>query len=111
MKYPLSWCSTVYFLLLFSLSTSCGNGKSAEDYAERFCSCSVELAKANIQLDNKLISPEAFREIEAEQEACMGEDDPLKDLDGYPDKEQQFQFEFIQALEKKCPAIARDMGF
>lgn len=111
MKYQLYFTNIICFLLLLALTTSCGKGKSAEDYAERFCSCSVELAKATVQLENRLISPEAFRKIEAEQEACMGEDDPLQALSEYPEQQEQFQIEFVQALEQKCPAIARDMGF
>ena len=105
-NYPLRICC----ILIMVLFMSCG-GHSADEYADRFCGCSVELAKAHIQLNNKLISPETFRAIEAEQEICMGEDDPLKALEDSPEEQELFQMEFVQALEKKCPAIARDMGF
>lgn len=96
--------------LLIGLLSSCG-GSSAEHYADKFCSCSLELARANIQYKNKIIDQATYQKIEQEHNACLGESDPLEALSDSPEEQQVFEMEFLQAIEKKCPDIARDMGF
>lgn len=101
----------IFFVLCFFsiLVSSCG--KSAADYAQQFCDCSADLAHANLRYKNGLINEDEFSKISQTHLACMGEDNPLKALENEPEKQKEFKIEFIKALEKNCPNIARDMGY
>ena len=41
----------------------------------------------------------------------MGDDNPLEKLKDQPDELLQFKAAFLSEIEKKCPDIARNMGF
>ncbi len=100
------------FFSIFSLGILCvACQSSADSYAERFCECSADLAQAQFKYKNGLTSAEALEAVVQAHAVCMGEDDPLKALEDSPEKKEQFKIDFIKALEKNCPSIAKDMGF
>lgn len=94
------------------LLVSCGGGPSASSYAKKFCECSPELAKAEVQHNAKRIDDATFNKIKAEHQACIGNDDnPLELLKNQPEQLKAFKTEFLLELEKQCPDIARNMNF
>jgi hypothetical protein len=94
---------------LLVLLASCGK-PSAAKYAEQFCNCSEDLAKARIQLENNRIDSNAYKQIEIEQLKCMGEGDPRSAFQNATDS---FKFEaaFLEELKNRCPNVARNYGF
>ncbi|MDC0231260.1 hypothetical protein OAK19_04780 [Aureispira] len=99
--------SVCFSILLLS---SCSD-RTAKEYAKKFCSCSMHLSEAENQLISGAISQEKFNQISKEHETCMGDDDPLKSLKDKPKEQEKFKIDFIKELEKRCPDIARKMGF
>lgn len=99
-----------YILLIVLLLTSC-NKPSAHEYAQKFCTCSVDFSTANIQLKRGKISKETYNELAAKHATCMGEDNPLEMLKDQPDELLQFKAAFLSEIEKQCPDIARNMGY
>ena len=93
------------------LTLACNRGSDPEYYAERFCDCSEEFSKAAVQLKTGTIDRVAYEQLKAEQEACMGDADPLEDLKDDPEALQQFKTKFLEALSTTCPATARNLGF
>lgn len=102
-----SWLSV---LIVITLLSSCG-GPSASKYAQKLCDCSADFSKAAIQLQAGTINQTQFEQLKAEHHACMGEDNPLEMLKDDPEALIQFKAEFLTELEKKCPDIARNMGY
>ena len=100
----------IFLILCCSIIVS-SCGKSAADYAKQYCNCSPDLARATLQHKNGLISQTDLAKVIKTHEDCMGTDDPLQALEKSPEEKEQFKAEFIQALEKNCPNIARDMGY
>lgn len=88
---------------------SCGK-PSAAKYAEKFCACSEDLAKAEIQLKNQRIDAKAYALIKADQKVCMGEGDPRSNLKTSKDS-LAFEAAFLEELKTRCPNIARNYGF
>jgi len=107
---PLSWGIWSSLILVCLLLVSCGrtNGK---DYAQKLCDCSDAFSKAAIQVKAGTINEATAEQLKADHIICMGEDNPLKNLEDDPEALLQFKAEFIDALEKKCPEIARNMGY
>lgn len=101
------WSSLIFVCLLL---VSCG-GPNGKDYAQKLCDCSDAFSKAAIQLKAGTINEASFEQLEADHIVCMGEDNPLKKLEDDPEALLQFKAEFIDALGKKCPEIARNMGY
>lgn len=97
-------------MLTCLLFVSCG-GPNGKDYAEKLCNCSDAFSKALIQLKAETIDQATFDQLQAEHNACMGEDDPLEALQSNPEALVQFKAEFLNALEEQCPETARNMGY
>jgi hypothetical protein len=100
----------ILFSFIIILTSACGSGPSPAHYAKKFCSCSEELGKATVQLQMKRIEKEVFDKARLEQEKCMGDADPLKQI---KDEKQKLEFQaaFLKAIFEKCPNVARNMGF
>mgnify|MGYP000211829994 CR=1 FL=1 len=105
-----SWGIWSSLIIASLLTISCG-GPNGKDYAQKLCDCSDAFSKAAIQLKAGTINQTTFEQLKAEHITCMGEDDPLEKLKDKPEALVQFKAEFINALEKQCPEIARNMGY
>lgn len=94
-------------VLLFA---ACGTPNSPEASANRFCKCSEALSKAEVKKQYNRIDSAAYNKIVAEHEACMGDENPLQNLESEEAKT-EFARKYIQALAEKCPNIARNYGY
>ena len=103
-----TWLSLVVGTLLLS---SCSSTPSASKYAQKFCDCSADFAKAEIQKKNGRIDALTYEQIVLEHDACLGEEDPLSGFQDNPEKLTQFKADFLVELEKTCPEVARNLNF
>ena len=91
------------------LLIGCNNNSSlAQKHAKRFCKCSKQFSKIDIQLKSGKIDQATHDRITAEHNACMGDENPLEALKDKPQELIQFEAEFLTELEKQCPDIARN---
>lgn len=100
------WIGCLFSCLLL---IGCG-GPSASKYAQKFCTCSSEFSKADIQLKAGTISQSKFNELQTAHDACMGEENPLEGLKNKPEELAQFKAEFLLEINKQCPETARNMN-
>ncbi len=103
------WISVVVTTILLLGMMSCAK-PSPSKYAEKFCRCSEDLGKAEIQLKNKQIDVKAYASIKADQKVCMGEDNPLEQFKNAEDS-LKFMANFLKELKEKCPSTARNLGY
>ncbi|MGH1337655.1 MAG: hypothetical protein ACRBFS_16160 [Aureispira sp.] len=98
----------VAFLFLTNLLVACQNTPSAEDYALRFCTCYDTNSEAAVQLRAGELDQPSYDQLVLE---CMGEDDPLKELEENPAALLEFKVAFLDAIKANCPALAQSMGY
>ena len=105
-------CSSVMLLLLlFSLFCVACQDDSAHKAAKKLCACSKPFVKLKVQYESKLIDKETMDQASQEHLKCMGTEDPLKALENDPEAMAQFKIDFLTALQKECPEVARNMDF
>ena len=97
--------------VVVNLVVGCQSGPDAAYYAGRLCECSEDFSKAAVQLQAGTIDRATYDQLKAEQEACMGEDDPLQDLKDDPEALKAFKADFLQQLNEQCPNTARNLNF
>jgi hypothetical protein len=101
--------NALLIFLSFLFFLSCTPKNSPEALAQKFCGCSEEISKASVKLREKIINQKEFEKIRNEHILCMGPDDPRQNLN--QDELSKFDTEFIKAIFKKCPGIARNYGY
>lgn len=103
--------SALLLLLLFSLFCASCQNNPAQKAAKRLCACSKPFVKLKVQYESKLIDKETMDKASQEHLKCMGTEDPLKALENDPVATAQFKVDFLTALQKECPEVARNMNF
>ena len=85
--------------LLSFLLIGCSNS-SPQQYAKHFCDCSSDFARAKIQLNAGTIDQATYQKIEAEQDACLGDDNPFEALQDSPDDWQNLKWSLSKHLTR-----------
>ena len=98
----------VVLVFISSLLIACQGAPSAEDYASRLCTCYGTDSEAALQLRAGTIDRPAYDQLVLD---CMGDDDPLKELEEDPKALLEFKAAFLDALQASCPDVARSMGY
>lgn len=99
---------SIILLLLGGLLNSCQNEPSVKKYVQRLCACYSADTKASLQLRSGQINQATYDQLMV---ACMGEDDPLQQLEKDPQKLLEFKAAFLDSLQTTCPDVARRLGY
>ena len=97
-------------IILAFMLLSCEN-QDAAFYAKKFCNCSKSYSDAEVRKNSDLISKEEYEIILQKHRACMGNDNPLKNIYKDPDAYKNFRIEFIEGIQRECPEIAKNLNY
>lgn len=111
MKFPtFAQLSNYFIILLLSnfVLVACQGEPSAQEYAQRLCACYSADADAALQLRTGAIDRATYDQLVVE---CMGEDNPLQQLEDNPQALLKFKVAFLDTLEATCPDVAQSLGY
>ncbi|MFK7798685.1 MAG: hypothetical protein AB8E82_14640 [Aureispira sp.] len=111
MKFPIFALFSNYFMALIVgsfLLVACQGEPSAQEYAQRLCACYSADTDAALQLRTGTIDRTTYDQLVLD---CMGEENPLQQLEDDPQALLKFKVAFLDTLEATCPDVARSIGY
>lgn len=104
-------------MLVIGAMAGCSKGSKAEQMSTKMCDCSKDMMTLMKKMkDNPAEAANLMAEAQESQKKfmdCMGGEDALKKMDEgmKEDEKKKFEEDMKAALNKKCPEVAKEMGF